>query len=65
MTKRVVITVHGTADDKNPVRPGMYHTTIIPRGLVYAVMQDLHHQQYQQWCRRVAVTQAPPSWQSL
>ena len=24
----------------------MYYTTIIPRTLVYEVVQDLHHQQY-------------------
>ena len=34
------------ADDVNLASPNTYHTTRLPKVLVYQAMQELHHQQY-------------------
>ena len=35
----------GPVDDINPQCPLTYHATIIPKVIVYEVMQDLYHRQ--------------------
>ena len=35
-----------TVDNRYPARLDTYYTTIVPRGFVYEVMQDLYHRQY-------------------